>query len=122
MATNKLTNVMSLTGLGLRDWMVQRISSVVLALYILFLLGFIIFHPNMQFLDWYELFENPWFRIFSILALLSLVLHAWVGMWTITTDYLKVTWVRLVIETLIILSLIAYLAWGIEIIYSISVT
>lgn len=116
MAIN-LTNVMSLSGQGLRDWMIQRVTSVILGFYILFLLGFIFLHPGLQFTDWLALFENSWMRVFSILVLLSLVFHAWIGMWTIATDYLKITWIRLVFEILVIVSLFGYLIWGIAILY-----
>jgi len=113
----KLTNVTSLTGLGLRDWLVQRVSAVILAAYILFLIGFILLNAPLQFNDWQNLFANSWMRIFSILALLSLVMHAWVGMWTIATDYLKITWMRLIFQVAMIVALFAYLAWGVAILY-----
>jgi succinate dehydrogenase / fumarate reductase membrane anchor subunit len=117
---NKLTNVTSLTRNGLRDWLVQRVSAVILAAYTVFLLGFIIFHPGLDFYTWQLLFANNWMRIFSLLALLSLVGHAWVGMWTIVTDYIKQAGLRLVVQVAIILALIVYLFWGIEILWGIS--
>lgn len=114
----KLTNIMSLTGLGLRDWMIQRVSSVILAAYVLFLCGFFLLHPQIQYVDWHELFSNLWMRVFSIIVLLSLILHAWIGMWTIATDYLKITWIRLGFEVLMIIALVCYLIWGIVILFS----
>lgn len=115
---DNLTNVMSLTGQGLRDWMVQRISSVILGIYILFLFGYLVFHPGLFFSDWYNLFQNTWMRVFSVLALLSLILHAWVGVWTIATDYLKITWLRFLFEAVVIIALLGYFIWGINILYS----
>ena len=38
--------------------------------------------------QWHALFSANWMRIFSLLALVALSVHAWVGMWTISTDYL----------------------------------
>lgn len=40
-----------LTGSGSRDWIVQRISAVVLAVYSVVLLGFFLIHGNVDFLN-----------------------------------------------------------------------
>jgi succinate dehydrogenase / fumarate reductase membrane anchor subunit len=116
---SRLTNVMSLTGNGLRDWIMQRISAVILGLYTLFLLSYILSHSNLQFADWQRLFTYPSMRVFSILALISLLLHAWVGMWTVVTDYIKFAWLSLIVQSAIIIILFIYLIWGIQILWSI---
>lgn len=116
----QLTNVTSLTRNGLRDWLVQRVSSIILAVYILFLLGYFLSHSNLDFFTWQQLFSSGWMRLFSLLALLSLTVHAWVGMWTVLTDYVKPAWLRLLIQVIIILALIAYLLFGIEIFWGIT--
>jgi succinate dehydrogenase / fumarate reductase membrane anchor subunit len=115
---SKLTNVTSLTGNGLRDWLIQRVTSVILGVYILFLIGFFIKHPHIDYFVWQNLFANTSMRIFTIFALLSLSLHAWVGMWTVVTDYLKWTWLRFIFQMAVILALIAYVVWGINILWS----
>lgn len=104
---------------GLQDWFIQRVSAVVLAVYILFLIGFMLTHSGMQFADWRELFSTTWMRLFSILCLLSLIAHAWIGLWTISTDYLKPVGIRLIFQVVVILALLAFLAWGIEILWGI---
>jgi len=115
----KLTNVTSLTGNGLRDWLIQRVTSIVMVVYIIFLLGFLIANPGLQFFTWQALFKSSAFRIFSVLFLLSLMWHAWIGMWTITTDYLKPLCIRLPVQIIIILALMTYVIWGVSILWSI---
>ncbi len=115
---DKLTSITSLTQNGVRDWLVQRVTSVILAVYLIFLMGFLVCHPNIQFFAWQGLFQNTAFRIFSILFLLSLLWHAWIGMWTIVTDYIKPAGVRLTVILLIIIALFAYVIWGIDIMWS----
>lgn len=83
-----VTNVTNFSRSGLYDWMAQRVSAVVLAAYFLFLLGYLIANPGLEYAQWHELFSANWMRIFSLLALVALSVHAWVGMWTISTDYL----------------------------------
>ena len=71
---------------GLRDWLLQRVTAVVMALYSLFLAAFLLTHQPLQFADWSGLFLNHWMRLASLLFLLSLYLHAWVGVRDILMD------------------------------------
>ena len=107
----------SLTTSGLRDWLVQRVSAVVLAAYFIFLLAYFILHPQLQYPAWQQLFACNWMRVFTFLALLSLIGHSWVGIWTVLTDYIKCAWGRLLLEVILILALLGYLFWGIEILW-----
>lgn len=108
----------SLTRSGLRDWIVQRVSAVIIGLYVIFLTSFILFHPQLNFMVWQLLFCHPLMQIFSFLTLVAIVLHAYIGMWTIATDYLtRYTWMRMLFLVLVWLALLAFLAWGAVILY-----
>lgn len=111
----KLTNVTSLTGNGLRDWLIQRATSLVMLLYIVFLIAFFITHKVVDYAVWHGLFSHLGMRLFSSLFLLSLIWHAWVGMWTIITDYIKPFVLRLVVQLLIIIGLLLCFIWGLAI-------
>lgn len=111
-----------LTSSGLRDWVVQRISAVILAAYFIFFLFYFPCHPHLTYPDWQALFAHPVMRIFTFLALLALVAHAWVGMWTIFTDYIKATGLRLILQVLMVLALLGYLAWGIGLLWHFNLT
>lgn len=102
---------------GLQDWLVQRVSAVILTLYIGVLVFYLLLHSDFNYLQWQHLFETSWMRSFSLLALLSLVAHSWVGVWTISTDYIKLLWLRLMFQIIIILSLFYYVVWGVQIIW-----
>lgn len=82
-------NILSLSTNGLRDWLIQRVTAVILGFYAIFILGFIIFHPQLQYDEWQLLFANNLVKIFSLLVLVCILLHAWIGMWTVFTDYIK---------------------------------
>jgi succinate dehydrogenase / fumarate reductase membrane anchor subunit len=107
----------SLTLSGLRDWLYQRISAVILALYFIFLMAFIACHPQLTFFDWQTLFSHTGMRVFTLFALLSLVIHSWVGIWTVLTDYIKCAALRLILEVLMILALLGFLVWGLMILW-----
>lgn len=112
-----VTNITSLTGNGLKDWLIQRVSALYFAAYSLFLLGFIVMHPQLDYVQWHHLFHNPFVKIASLIALLMLSLHAWIGIWTVTTDYLKCTCLRLSIQILVVLLLLSQFVWGIMIVW-----
>ena len=73
---------------GVFDWVVQRASAALLAIYTVGIIGFLIAHPNLEFETWSSLFSSQIMRIFSMVTLLFLCGHMWVGMWTVITDYL----------------------------------
>ena len=114
-----VTNVTNFSRSGLYDWMAQRVSAVVLAAYTLFLLGYVICNPGMGYAEWHGLFSHTAMRIFSLLALVALSVHAWVGMWTISTDYLtpmalgkSATVVRFLFQAVCGIAMFAMFVWG----------
>jgi succinate dehydrogenase / fumarate reductase, membrane anchor subunit len=121
-----VTSVTSLGRSGLYDWLVQRVSAVVLLCWVVFVAGFIATHSPMTFAQWHGLFTQTWMRIFTLMALLALCAHAWIGMWTIATDYFtprllgnKATAVRLVFQLGCLAVLAIYLLWCVHILWSI---
>jgi succinate dehydrogenase / fumarate reductase membrane anchor subunit len=117
-------NVMNLGRNGLSDWVIQRISAVILAVYFVGLLGFIALTPELGYAEWQALFSSTWMRIASLAALLALCAHAWIGMWTIATDYLnnymigsKGTAIRLLFQAAYMLLIFIYLVWGVQILW-----
>ncbi len=102
---------------GLQDWILQRISAVVLAVYLFFLLGYLLKHHPLQYQAWHDLYTQEWVRILSLGALLSLMLHAWIGLWTISTDYIKARWLRCFFQMSVFIVLLNNLVWGIEILW-----
>ena len=103
-----------LTGSGSRDWILQRISAVVLAVYSVVMVGFFFFF-DVNFESWQGFMLSLPMKLFSLVAILSLVFHAWVGMWTVLTDYVKSSGLRLVIQSLVIIAVLVYLFWGVMI-------
>ncbi|MFG6157986.1 succinate dehydrogenase, hydrophobic membrane anchor protein [Halomonas sp. 1390] len=112
-----VTNITNFGRSGLSDWLLQRVSAVILALYSLFIVGFLLFNPGLDYAVWSGLFAQTWMRIFSLLAFISLAAHAWVGLWTVTTDYLKPTGIRIGTQLIIILAIFVFLVWGITVLW-----
>lgn len=104
---------------GLRDWLVQRMTAVVMAVYVLLMVVILISNPSLDHAQWQALFANQWMRFASLLFLLSLYLHAWVGVRDIFMDYVKPVGVRLALQFLTVVALAFYAVWSVHILWGI---
>lgn len=112
--------VRSITNLsknGVKDYLWQRITAIILGVYVIFLLAFTLGAHPLTYAIWHELFSATWMKIFTLLALISLIKHAWVGMWTIFTDYVTCSVIRGILMVVSILLFFSYLVWGIQILW-----
>lgn len=112
-------SVLGVNHQGLTDWLIQRVSAIVMAIYSIGLIAFFMTHSGLTFSDWHDLFTHMWMKIATLLFLLSLLFHAWVGMWTIFTDYVKPFVLRLVLHVIVLLALVAFFFEGAMILWSI---
>ena len=83
-----VTSVTSFGRSGLADFVLQRVSAVVLAAYGLCVIGFFISQP-VTHAALTRFFGGLPMRAFTTLALAALAVHAWIGMWTVGTDYVR---------------------------------
>ncbi len=121
-----VTAVTSFGRSGLYDWMIQRVSAVVMAAYTIFLAAFIILTPELNYEIWKGLYATLWMRVFSLITLLSIAAHAWIGLWAVLTDYLttrlmgnKATILRVLMQMVLGLITVTYVVWGIEILWGV---
>jgi len=121
-----VTSVTSLGRSGVYDWLVQRLSAAVLLFYVVFLVVWIASADGLTHAQWQGLFAQTWMRVFSLAALLSLCAHAWIGMWTISTDYFTsrilgaaATRIRLLFQLACLAVLLVYFVWCVQILWSI---
>ena len=117
-----VTAVTSMGRSGLSDWFMQRVTAVILLAYFL-VVGWVLL-GGVDYASWKELYSQTWMRIFSLLALLSLGIHAWVGLWAVFTDYLTERLMgttgnvlRLTAQVICAIILFTYVVWGIQILW-----
>ena len=103
---------------GLKDWLAQRVTALVMAIYTVLFAGILLICPPQHYGDWRALFESQWLRVATFLFFLSLFWHAWIGVRDILMDYVKPTAIRLGLEILVAVTLIAYAGWAIQILWS----
>jgi len=104
---------------GLRDWLVQRVTAAVMALYtLLFVLMLVAARPT-DYEAWTALFRGQAMKLATLLFLISLLLHAWVGMRDILMDYAKPLSVRLGLQIVVVVLLVAWAGWSVQILWSV---
>ncbi len=102
---------------GLTDWLLQRLTAVVMTAYTLLILGVVLWNGGLDYALWQALFGNGAFRLVSLLFMVALVYHAWIGVRDIYMDYIKSTALRLTLEAVSVVVLIAYLGWTVQILW-----
>ncbi|MDH3642580.1 MAG: succinate dehydrogenase, hydrophobic membrane anchor protein [Gammaproteobacteria bacterium] len=124
-----VTNVTSLTRSGLSDFVVQRVTAVILGMYTLCVLGFFVVTPGVDHAQFVAYLGSTSMQLFSTLAVLSTAAHAWIGMWTIGTDYIRehyfgkhATVFRLAYQGGVLGFLFLYVAWALQLFWSVSST
>ena len=102
---------------GLRDWLAQRVTAVVMAVYALVLAGSLLLGPTMSQDAWRALMSGGLMRFATFLFILCLCYHAWVGVRDIWMDYIKPAGLRLTLHVLTLLMLIGCAGWATQILW-----
>lgn len=117
-----VTSATSLTRSGLTDFILQRVSAIILGLYAVLVTGFLLATPDLRYEAWVGFHSSSAMLLFSTLAVLATAGHAWIGMWTIGTDYIRghyfgqrATIFRGLYQILCVGALFLYVVWGLQI-------
>ncbi|MDZ4201883.1 MAG: succinate dehydrogenase, hydrophobic membrane anchor protein [Gallionella sp.] len=102
---------------GLRDWLMQRVTAGIMVVYSVALVYYLLWQPHIDYDNWTALFSSSLMRTFTLLFLLSVFYHAWVGVRDIVMDYVSVAGLRLTIYIAVILVLALYAIWSVQILW-----
>ena len=104
---------------GMRDWLAQRVTAVLMVLYTAILLISFLTGQNFTYEGWAGLFAQQWFKLITAVTLIGLFYHAWVGMRDVWMDYVRALGLRLVLQIVTMAWLIGCAVWSIQIIWSV---
>ena len=104
---------------GLRDWIIQRISALVILAFVLFVVGSVLLAGRLDYDAWSGVFAPPPVKLLALLAVAAVCYHAWIGVRDIWMDYVKPVGVRLTLHVATVLWLAYCLAWAAQILWSI---
>ncbi len=102
---------------GLVGWLLQRLTAVVMAIFTIAMFACLIVAAPHGYAEWKAVFSGMTMRLVTMLFIVSLLYHAWVGMRDILMDYLSATSVRLTAQTVVGFALLVYVIWAAAILW-----
>ena len=103
---------------GLRDWLAQRVTAALMALFTLLVLAQVMFSKGPIGYDkWAGIFSSQWMKVLTFTIIIALLYHVWVGMRDIWMDYIKSVGLRLSLQVFTLVWLIACAGWGIQVLW-----
>ena len=102
---------------GLRDWLAQRVTALLMALFTLLVLAQLLLPGELGYDRWAGIFATQWMRVLTFVVILSLAYHAWVGVRDILMDYVKPVGMRLLIQVATIVWLVGCAGWAVQVLW-----
>lgn len=103
---------------GLRDWLAQRVTAALMAIFTVLLLAQIIISTGPVGYDqWAGIFSAQWMKALTFSVIIAMLYHVWVGMRDIWMDYIKSVSLRLSLQVFTIVWLLSCAGWGIQILW-----
>lgn len=102
---------------GLRDWLAQRFTSLVMAAFTFALAVQLLTAGRLDYYAWAAIFSRQWMKVLTFVVIVSLVWHAWVGVRDIWMDYVQNVGVRLTLQVLTIVWLLGCAGWAIQVLW-----
>jgi succinate dehydrogenase / fumarate reductase membrane anchor subunit len=102
---------------GMRDWLSQRVTAVLMALFTVVLLAQVIFGGPLDYYRWSGIFAAQWMKVLTFVVIVSLAWHAWVGVRDIWMDYVQPVGIRLCLHVFTLVWLVGCAGWAIQVLW-----
>lgn len=96
---------------GMRQWLMQRLSATIMAVYVVLLVVRVALSPPSSYEAWQAFFAPIWWRLLTLLFFAFMLLHAWIGVRDVLRDYVFNLRARAVLQVLVDAALLLNLAW-----------
>ena len=103
---------------GLRDWLAQRVTAALMALFTVLVLAQVILSKGpIGYDQWAGIFSSQWMKALTFAVIIAMLFHVWLGMRDIWMDYIKPVGLRLTLQVFTIVWLLACAGWGIQVLW-----
>src|SRR5690606_14829850 len=103
---------------GTRDWLAQRITAILMALFTILLLAKVLLVSGpLGYEGWAGIFAPQWMKALTFAVFFALAYHAWVGVRNIWMDYVKPAGLRVVLHVFTLVWLLACLGWAVQVLW-----
>jgi succinate dehydrogenase / fumarate reductase membrane anchor subunit len=83
------------------------------------LLAFFAFTPEVTYDIWKGLFSGLCMKVFTLVSLFALLIHGWIGVWQVLSDYVKPAFLRGALQFLLSVTLLSYFVAGFLIVWGV---
>jgi len=112
-------NISSVGRNGVHDFLLVRATTIIMTLFTLYLVGFIACTDNIDYQIWSSFFGNTFTKVFTMFTLVCILIHGWIGLWQVLTDYIKCTKLRAGLQCIVIAVLFCYFFSGLFVLWGI---
>jgi succinate dehydrogenase / fumarate reductase, membrane anchor subunit len=102
---------------GMRDWLSQRVTAALMALFTLVLLVQLLLPGRLGYDKWAGIFAAQWMKVLTFSVIVALGWHAWVGVRDIWMDYVKPVGLRLTLQVATIVWLVGCMGWAVQVLW-----
>ena len=102
---------------GLRDWLSQRFTALVMAVFTIVVLVQLLVGGPIDYYKWSSIFARQWMKALTFVVIVSMLWHVWVGVRDIWMDYVKSMGLRLGLEVLTIVWLVGCAGWAVQVLW-----
>ena len=103
---------------GLRDWLVQRLTAIILAVFTLIVLAQVLFSQGAIGYDlWAGIFSSQWMKVLTFATIVALAWHAWVGVRNVWMDYVRPDGLRLLFYMVTLVWLVGCTGWAVQVLW-----
>ena len=102
---------------GMRDWLSQRVTAMLMALFTVALIVQVLMPGEMGYDKWASIFSRQWMKVLTFVTIVALLWHAWVGMRDIWMDYIKPVGLRLTLQVATIAWLVGVAGWAVQVLW-----
>ena len=104
---------------GLKDWMAQRITGVLMTLFTVVVIAQVLMVSGpIGYEQWAGIFAAQWMKSLTFIVIIALAYHVWVGMRDIWMDYVTSSVaLRLALQVFTIVWLVGCAGWAIQVLW-----
>jgi succinate dehydrogenase / fumarate reductase membrane anchor subunit len=103
---------MSRKASGLKAWAIQRLTAIYIGLFSIYLLLVLLFAAPDGYREWQGWIGGPVVSVAMLLFVVSVLMHAWIGVRDVLIDYVHPIAIRASLLGLVALTLIALGLWA----------
>ncbi|MFC0180336.1 succinate dehydrogenase, hydrophobic membrane anchor protein [Thorsellia kenyensis] len=103
---------------GILDWVLLRATALIISFYAIYVVSFLVF-ADINYESWTRFFTSPTTKVFTLITLVCILCHAWIGLWQVITDYIKPFALKFLLQVIVIFVLASYVLYGVTVLWSV---